>query len=215
MIPTLQLQNSPRILIINHYLYDKESKIEKLEKAIRNLSEQKFSIHTLPFQDLSESNLAFADGLILSGRDSRGKDSSAKKNLVGLYANEKKLLDAFPGPVLGICFGSQILSQSHGERLVSIGKHKGWSMVQLSKKSVDPMLFGLPDEFQVFEAHTLAIRQPPLNFVVLAQTIEGEAQLIRHIVLPHYGAQFHPESDSEKENAGALLLANFLKMTQN
>ena len=116
-----------RVVIVNQYLYDSGERIERLERAVRRLLPDQLLLDSVDFRDFSTPNTLHlsSHGLILSGRDSRGRDESTRKDLALRYSLEKDFLEAYPRPVLGICFGSQLLSLTYGERLRSIGRHRG------------------------------------------------------------------------------------------
>ena len=205
------------VVIVNQYLYDEGERIERLEKAVRACLPDHLLLDRVDFRDLSTANSLHpsSHGLILSGRDSRGRDEATRKDLVLQYSKEREFLERYYKPVLGICFGSQFLSLAHGEKLRSIGKHHGWQQIRLLTKE-DPLLAGVPEVFDVFEAHTRAIISPAKNFDVLAETLDGEPQIIRSRKQGfHYGFQFHPEIiDAARGNSGPLLVANFLHLIE-
>jgi len=208
------LSTKKRVIIVNQYLYDSGERIARLEKAVRARLPDQLLLDTLNFRDLEPNTLhKSSHGLILSGRDSRGRDEATRKELTLLYSKEKDFLERYLNPILGVCFGSQLLSLTHGESLRSVGKHRGWQQIHLLTKE-DPLLSGVPEVFAAFEAHTRVTITPAKSFDVLGETFDGEPQIIKSRKHEsHYGFQFHPEIvDAEREDIGSILISNFLQL---
>jgi len=96
-------------------------------------------------------------------------------------------------PVLGICWGHQLLAQALGGRVVDMGTHElGYE--QIVRLGADPLFEGIPATFTSFETHTDRVAELPPDAVALARNEYG----IQAFRLDHtYGVQFHPEYDRE------------------
>jgi GMP synthase (glutamine-hydrolysing) len=96
-------------------------------------------------------------------------------------------------PVLGICWGHQLLAQALGGRVVDMGTHElGYE--QIVRLGADPLFEGIPATFTSFETHTDRVAELPSDAVALARNEYG----IQAFRLDHtYGVQFHPEYDRE------------------
>jgi GMP synthase (glutamine-hydrolysing) len=96
-------------------------------------------------------------------------------------------------PVLGICWGHQLLAQALGGRVVDMGTHElGYK--QIVRLGDDPLFEGVPTEFTSFETHTDRVAELPSGAVALARNDRGvQAFRVDHT----YGVQFHPEYDRE------------------
>jgi GMP synthase (glutamine-hydrolysing) len=136
------------------------------------------------YTDLSQQDIASADGVILCG--------TALKDSGYLEGMEKfAWLPSFPCPVLGICAGMQVLVRAYGGEVhpeISIG------MAGQQVIAPDPLLAG-KDRFPAYELHSLSVA-PPTSFRVLAVSPSG-VQIIRHRERPFYGVMFHPEVRNE------------------
>jgi anthranilate synthase component 2 len=72
------------------------------------------------------------------------------------------------------------------------------------------ILAGLPSPFQATRYHSLIVDRAsvPDCLAVTAWTEEGLVMALRHVALPIFGVQFHPESIASE--GGHDLLRNFL-----
>ena len=102
-------------------------------------------------------------------------------------------------PVLGVCFGQQLLAWSFGARIVKNpqGREIGTITVALTKRGqVDPLFKDLPGEFSVQATHEDIVEQEPEGVERLAHNANTSVQAIaagRFI----RGVQFHPEAQPE------------------
>jgi anthranilate/para-aminobenzoate synthase component II len=71
---------------------------------------------------------------------------------------------------------------------------------------------GVPSRFDAGRYHSLhALRSDlPRELVASAWTLDGRVMAVRHVALPRWGVQFHPESILTQD--GKRLLENFLKV---
>ena len=117
-------------------------------------------------------------------------------------------------PVLGICYGMQLGSQTLGGKVESSAKRE-FGHATLTVKHEDVLLAGMtralaedPQALQVWMSHGDKVTQLPDNFEVLATTPTCEFAAVKHREHPFYGVQFHPEVKHTAN--GKLLLKNFL-----
>ena len=99
-------------------------------------------------------------------------------------------------PVLGVCFGHQLLAYAHGARVVRNvvhGREIGHIEVRLSDAGrEDPLFHGLPSTFGVYATHEDIVERAPAGATVLAGNDNTALQALAFGPLIR-GVQFHPE----------------------
>jgi len=121
------------------------------------------------------------------------------------YLKAFKFLKKYPNPVLGICFGHQILGLLHGSE-IKIGKEdRNWQNIKIETSST---LFNyIRKPYNMMEDHIEEISLPK-GFKLLATSSKCSNEAMQHKIKPLFGVQFHPEVS---ERAGLQLLKNFCK----
>ncbi|HWY27720.1 MAG TPA: gamma-glutamyl-gamma-aminobutyrate hydrolase family protein, partial [Candidatus Sulfotelmatobacter sp.] len=114
-------------------------------------------------------------------------------------------------PILGICFGHQLIGAAYGSQVVDLG-HNVRAFKAVKLLGSDPLLDGLPSLIRVSESHRQAIASVPEGFRHLAESVTSQVEAISHKSRPIYGVQFHPERADEKHPHGRIILRNFLKL---
>ena len=142
------------------------------------------------------------NGIILSG-------GPLNVYQINKYSFDKKILD-FNIPVLGICFGHQILSKLNGGR-VKQSKHREFGLANIYKKK-DSLLtnnfFNKKNLKRVWMSHADQVVKLPKNFNVIASSDNSKFAIVENKIKNFYGVQFHPEV-THTEN-GKKIISNFI-----
>jgi GMP synthase (glutamine-hydrolysing) len=97
-------------------------------------------------------------------------------------------------PVLGVCFGHQVLAEALGGRVAEMDEFEiGYREVDRVDGD-DPLLAGLEDRFTVFTTHGDAVAELPPGAEVIAENEYGIHGFRKGNA---FGVQFHPEYDPE------------------
>ena len=138
-------------------------------------------------------------GFILSGGPASVYEPGAP--LAPAYVYESGL------PVLGICYGMQVLASQLGGQVVPGTKQEyGHAILHLSNAD-SPLFFNLPSTTPVWMSHGDRIEKLPPGFTVLAYT-ENSPCAVMGSDKKLFGLQFHPEVVHTPE--GKTILKNFV-----
>ncbi|MGY8749955.1 MAG: glutamine-hydrolyzing GMP synthase [Pirellulales bacterium] len=138
-------------------------------------------------------------GLILSGGPSSVYESESPKCDPGIFD--------LGIPVLGICYGMQLACDHLGGKVESTSTREYGRAI--CNVATDDVLFkDFPKKAQVWMSHGDQVQKVSDDFAPLASTSTCPVAAVKHLKLPVYGLQFHPEVTHTPE--GATLLKNFL-----
>ena len=120
---------------------------------------------------------------------------------------EQRLMDEVKVPVLGICYGLQLMAHELGGE-VKASSQRGYGYGRLSVVDDATRLFcGLPKQMDVWLSHGDRVTRLPEGFHMTAKTEEG-VNAFENPAREIYGVQFHPEVAHTP--LGAQILRNFL-----
>jgi GMP synthase (glutamine-hydrolysing) len=112
-------------------------------------------------------------------------------------------------PVLGICYGQQLISQLLGGSVRKGDKGEfGLAILDLNGESDSKLLNGVRDHQQIWMSHRDVVTAPPPGFRILATTSTCETAAIEDATRRLYGVQFHPEVVHTAQ--GTRILENFV-----
>ena len=113
-------------------------------------------------------------------------------------------------PILGICFGHQILSKMLGGT-VKKSNHREFGLAEINKKSnslLTKNFFDKKSKNDVWMSHADQVSKMPKNFKIVASSKNSKLTIIENTKSKFYGVQFHPEVTHTKK--GKILLRNFI-----
>jgi GMP synthase (glutamine-hydrolysing) len=128
---------------------------------------------------------------------------------INKYSFDEKVLEKNI-PILGICFGHQILSKINGGRVKQY-KHREFGLANIYKKrsSLLTKNYFKRDKFKkVWMSHADQVSKLPKNFQVVASSKNSKFAIVENKLKNFFGVQFHPEV-THTEN-GKKLISNFL-----
>ena len=141
-------------------------------------------------------------GIILSG-------GPLNVHEINKYSFDKNILKNGI-PVLGICFGHQILSKLNGGN-VKQSKHREFGLANIYSKKNSPLtqkFFNNKRTNKVWMSHADQVSKLPKNFNIIASSQNSKFAIIENQSKKFYGVQFHPEVTHTQN--GKKLISNFV-----
>ncbi len=139
-------------------------------------------------------------GIILSG----GPNS--------VYAPDAPLADPAlleVAPVLGICYGMQLMAYLEGAEVKRAGRREyGRSEIRVTEPTGLFAGFSANEEFTAWMSHGDHIEAPPKGYVTTAASSDNPVTAFRHETKPLFGVQFHPEVAHTPR--GGEIISNFI-----
>ena len=144
------------------------------------------------------------DGIIISG----GPDSVYNNNV---KVDEKIFKENKNIPILGICYGMQLLNYHFGHSVEKKEIREDGQM-EIYLDNSRNIFKGLNKKEKVLLTHGDIVSKEDLEksdvLEIIAESKNGIVSAIQHKVLPFIGLQFHPEVDLTEN--GLIILRNFL-----
>src|SRR5512136_2239456 len=138
-------------------------------------------------------------GIILSGGPSSVYDKDAPLSDAGVF--DLKV------PVLGICYGMQLMTQQLGGR-VERSKKREYGRASMALDDVSDLFAGFTEKTEVWMSHGDRIEEMPPGFVTIAHTEHCPTAAMKDEKRLLFGVQFHPEVVHTPR--GEEMLGNFL-----
>jgi GMP synthase (glutamine-hydrolysing) len=111
-------------------------------------------------------------------------------------------------PVLGICYGLQLIAYQLGGEVNKAAKRE-YGRANLIIDKPDVIFDGVSQSSQVWMSHGDSLTKIPDGFEIIAHTENAPIAAIRNQVKKIYGVQFHPEVHHSVE--GIKILENFVR----
>ncbi len=151
--------------------------------------------HDVSAKKLSELN---AKGIVLSGGPASVYEKGAPRCDPEIFQ--------LGLPVLGICYGLQLLVQTLGGRVKATNRRE-YGKTELKIKDTADLFYGLSDRITSWMSHGDYAELLPDGFEIIASSENCSTAAIRKRSLRLYGVQFHPEV-AHTEN-GIKIIKNF------
>lgn len=158
---------------------------------------RELGVHALVYPyNITANEFSEIKGIVLSGSPSSVYDINAP-------FPDKKIFK-LNIPILGICYGLQVIGKIFGAR-VALSEAREYGEMEF-KAYDDPIFSGISSPTIVWMSHGDRLTNLPPNFKVIGKTENSEFAAIKYKNI--YGIQFHPEVTHTKE--GKKILENFL-----
>lgn len=96
-------------------------------------------------------------------------------------------------PILGICYGMQLMSRQLGGRVIPGGNKREYGKTQLDVEDAGDLFKGLNTELVCWMSHGDSVQAPPPGFKVTAHTPNTPVAAMANPQKRLFGVQFHPE----------------------
>jgi GMP synthase (glutamine-hydrolysing) len=197
-----------KIVVVNNYKEPNQTDraVLNIEKCTGQLVEKIDCKEPDLYSKVVESG---PDLLVLTGSSAL----LSKPRTRELFQPEMDLARKAKFPILGICYGHQIIGSAFGAPTRDLGQTlRGYEKVSIVLNH--PLFDGLPSDIVVAESHRQELAKVPDEFQHLAQSTTSKVEAIAHRSKPIYGVQFHPERSNEEHPHGRMILQNLLKQIQ-
>ena len=171
----------------------------------RRVREAQVYAHLVPWQQAANALAEYQPtGIILSG----GPNSVYEPNAPHLPTELIDYAQNHNVPILGICYGLQLLIHTFGGQVVASAKRE-YGLATVQSDPENPLFDQLPRQQSVWMSHGDRVEQLPAGFKPIATSENSPFAAVAAEARKIYGLQFHPEVIHTPN--GAALLENFVK----
>lgn len=190
------------VLAVNNY--PTRERFERLEKCLRDNGSQ---VTSVDWDRASPRLFNSYDGVVLSG----SPDMMSEDRVAAKFRSEiDSILDS-KVPVLGVCFGHQMMARAFGAEVVKDGRPV-LEMVQTRVLAEDSLFEGLPRSLMLLESRHEVVKSLPAGFHLLARSTTSQIATMKHDSRPLYGVQSHPERYTKDNPDGNAVVCNFVRI---
>jgi GMP synthase (glutamine-hydrolysing) len=162
------------------------------------------------YSDIENREPPKTEAMILSGSEASLTDSED----FDLYKSEIELIKKMDLPILGICFGHQLIGKTFGSQLGRFDDFvKGFRTIEIIEPNDIFSSWKIGQNVTVFQYHKDYLTNPPKDFVLLAKSESCEIEAMKHQTRPIYSIQAHIEKATDQHIAGKQILKNFMENT--
>ncbi|MDG6954530.1 MAG: gamma-glutamyl-gamma-aminobutyrate hydrolase family protein [Nitrososphaerota archaeon] len=192
----------PKVLVVNNY--PARDRAGKLESCIEGNGG---AVTAVEWGDASASLFDSFDGVVLSG----SPDMMTERRTEAKFLKERDAILESNAPILGICFGHQLVARAFEAEVVKDRKPVQ-EMIRTTVLTEDRLFAGLPKSLMLLESRHEVVKSLPAGFTLLAKSATSAIAAMKSRSRPIYGVQFHPERYSVDHPEGNAVLGNFVGM---
>ena len=189
-----------KVLAVNNY--QARERFLRLEKC---LAGNGADVTSIGWKEATASRFGSFDGVALSG----SPDMMSEGSVLTKYRNEVESIVDSRVPVLGVCFGHQMMARAFGAEVVKDSRHV-LGMVETRVLTGDPIFSGLPRSLMLLESRYEVVKSLPKGFRLIARSRTSDIAAMKHERRPLYGVQFHPERYTKEHPEGNRVMGNFI-----
>jgi len=191
-----------RVLVVNNY--PSRERVDTLEKCLK---ENGAEVVPVELERVSAARFDSSDGVVLSGSPAMMTEA---KTTSKFRPEVDAVLDS-GAPILGVCFGHQLLAHAFGGEVVKDSRHV-LEMVKTTVLKKDAFFDGLPRSLMLMESRYEVVKSLPDGFTLLARSATSGIATMKHPTRLLYGVQFHPERFTKEHPEGYTVVGNFVRM---
>ena len=190
------------VLAVNNY-----PSAERFDTLRRCVQECGAEVSSIGWAESRPSKYRAFDGVVLSGSpDMLSKPATQRK-----FRDEIETVRSSDVPILGVCFGHQLIAHAFGSRIIEDTEHV-LKFVNTEVLVEDSLFQGLPRPLTLLESRHEVVESLPVGFELLARSETSPIAGIKHSNRSLYGVQFHPERYSTENPDGKGVISNFVRL---
>ncbi len=191
-----------RVLAVNNY--PTRERFERLESCLRDNGAE---VTSVDWPEASAQLFDSFEGVALSG----SPDMMSEPRTQRKFAKELEAVVDTDSPLLGVCFGHQLIAHAFGSKVVKDGRHV-LEMVTTTLLADDPLFRRLPKSLTLLESRQEVVESLPRGFRLLARSTASSIAAMKQSGRPLYGVQFHPERYTKENPDGYAIVGNFIRL---
>lgn len=196
------------ILIVNNYYKPQyQNRVGQIIEALKETCETKCKL--IDFRNISTCEIEDKiKAVILSGSSAH----LGNPTHLHIYEKEMEFIQSVNVPLLGICFGHQLIGKVFGSKIKSLSEFlDDFKEIEILEPDQIFSSWERGDKIMVCQSHQDYVANLPENFTCLAKSENCKIEAMKHDFKPIYGVQAHIERISEEHPDGWQILKNFLE----
>jgi GMP synthase (glutamine-hydrolysing) len=191
-----------RVLAVNNY-----PTAERFERLVKGVEGNGARVTRTEWSKSTAKVFDMFDGVVLSG----SPDMMSDPKVHAKFSQEISAIRDSRVPVLGVCFGHQMLAHAFGAQVVKDSRPVlGFVKTKVLRNG--EIFEGLPKSVMLLESRHEVVKSLPEGFELTASSETSPIAGMKHKSRPLYGVQSHPERYSAENPEGNLVLGNFVRL---